>query len=488
MTKIDRRVFLGTSAFAGIAAIAPFGAPAFLRGGTLDEVRIAVVGVNGRGRDHYQGFEELEGVRVVALCDVDRQVLAARAAAFEQKFGRKVDTVVDVRRLLERGDIDAVSIATPNHWHALATIWACEAGKDVYVEKPVSHNVLEGRRMVEVARATGRIVQAGMQSRSSPAIRDAIAWLRGGNLGKIELARGLCYKPRPSIGNVAGAPPVPDAIDYDLWCGPAPQVPLARKNLHYDWHWLFATGNGDLGNQGVHQMDIARFAIGAEGFPKRVVSFGGRFGYDDDANTPNTQVIHLETEPAPIIFEVRGLPRDRAAQGTDWGKGMDRHLGVSIGTIIHCEGGSLVVPNYSSAYALDRGGERIREWSGGMNHFQNFIDSVRSRRREDLTADIEEGHLSSAYCHLGNISYQMAERMPFDAACDRAAWPASAGADLERMRAHLVRNGTDVSSTEIALGPVLEIDRETERFVGAPEADSRLTREYRAPFTLGGSS
>lgn len=447
------------------------------------EIRVAVAGIRSRGHAHIEGLRRLDGVRVVALCDVDRGVLANRAAEFEKR-GESVDTAVDLRELLDRDDIDAVSLATPNHWHSLATIWACQAGKDVYVEKPVSHNIYEGRKMVEAARRYSRIVQAGTQSRSSQGMTEAIEWIQQGNLGKITLARGLCYKPRQSIGKVTEPTVVPTSIDYDLWTGPAPLVPLMRKRLHYDWHWVFDTGNGDLGNQGIHQMDMCRWALGEQTLARRVMSFGGRFGYDDDGNTPNTMVTVLDYDSAPLVFEVRGLPRDAEARKKNWGGSMDRYLGSSIGAVIHCEGGALVLPNYSSARALDREGQEIAKWAGARNHFQNFIDAVRTRRRADLNADILEGHLSSALCHQGNISYQIAKQVPGLRARDRISWPADGLVNYDRFIGHLERNEIPLESTDVALGPVLDFDPATERFIDNDQANQLVSRDYREGFTL----
>ena len=243
-----------------------------------DTINVAVIGFGGRGGSHISGYrgQSKEGVNVAALCDVDSKVLSKGVAGFE-KDKLKVTGYTDIRKLLENKDIDAVSIATPNHWHSLASIWAMQAGKDVYVEKPVSHNVWEGRQMVNAARRYGKMVQTGTQSRSSRSgIGEAAKWVQEGNLGKILLSRGLCYKKRSSIGKTEGPQPIPDTVDFDLWCGPAPKTELTRKKLHYDWHWTWAYGNGDLGNQGIHQMDIARWFLGEMALSPRVWSVGGR--------------------------------------------------------------------------------------------------------------------------------------------------------------------------------------------------------------------
>ncbi len=333
---ISRRGFLAKGTAGAVAAHAALRNGAWAQPvGANDAVRVAVVGLNGKGAHHLQMLRAIPGVRVVALCDADRAVLEKRAAELAAD-NLQVATYVDVRKLLESKDVDAITIATPNHWHALMGIWACQAGKDVYVEKPVSHNVWEGRRLVEAAAKYGRVVAAGTQSRSDEALLELAADIRAGKLGKILRARGFCYKRRESIGRVDGPQPIPPSVDYDLFCGPAPLEPLRRKQLHYDWHWFWATGNGDIGNQGVHEMDVCRWMLGEEKLPPRVFSIGGRFGYVDDAETPNTQVAVLDYPSAPILFEVRGLPR-RAGAGYE-----DHYRGVRIGYVIEGEDATFV--------------------------------------------------------------------------------------------------------------------------------------------------
>ncbi|MEO6594369.1 MAG: Gfo/Idh/MocA family oxidoreductase [Planctomycetota bacterium] len=448
-----------------------------------DQLRIACTGLNGRGGDHIEGLRKLAGVSVVALVDVDAHVLDRQAKKFTDR-GEKVDTYSDLRRVLDRDDVDAISIATPNHWHSLQAIWACQAGKDVYVEKPVSHNVWEGSQLVAAARKYQRIVQAGTQSRSSHGIAEAIAWMQAGNLGKILLARGLCYKPRQSIGKVGGPQSVPEHIDYELWCGPAPKTPLHRKNLHYDWHWDYATGNGDVGNQGIHQMDLARWALGESTLPRRTLSIGGRLGYDDDGNTPNTQIVYHDYERAPLLFEVRGLPRDSKAQGGDWGKAMDEYQGARIGVIVHCEGGFLRIPDYTRAIAFDKQGKEIRRFEGATDHFANFTAAVKSRKVEDLHADIREGHVSSALCHLGNVSHLLGTPHGKQEITAAAAGNQHTAEACSRMIAHLEANGVDLDETRLQLGPWLDVDAKKEQFVGNDAANRLATREYRSGFAV----
>jgi len=481
---LSRRSFVkGSTTFIGFGLFGCNTRPSPRPKSPNEEVRIAVVGVRGRGNNHVQSFWKVPNVKVVAICDVDRDVLANRATEYDQA-GHPVETVVDYRRLLDRADIDAVSIATPNHQHALQAIWACQAGKDVYLEKPVSHNIWEGRQIVRAARAYRRIVTTGTQCRSSHGIAAALDWVRGGGLGEIELARGLCYKPRKSIGKVAAATPVSERIDYDLWTGPAPLEPLMRARLHYDWHWVHATGNGDVGNQGIHQMDICRWALGERGLPQSVSSIGGRFGYDDDGNTPNTQVVLLDYAKAPVIFEVRGLPRDRAAQDSEWnGKGMDTFHGARIGVIVHCANGYLSVPNYSSAIAYDHDGQELQRFEGASDHFAHFVDVLRSRRNEDQRADIEEGHVSSAMCHMGNVSHLTGAAAAPDEIAAKLAQQPAALASWERMHEHLVANEVDLERRPPTLGNWLAFDPRAERF-DDERANALLRRDYRAPFIV----
>jgi predicted dehydrogenase len=488
MPRMNRRQFLASSSLAAAAFAVPGCATstAVSRGrirGANDEIRVAVVGFNSRGRDHIEGFRKLPGVRVAALCDVDSEVLAREEKRFADR-GEQVATYTDVRRLLESGEIDAVSTATPNHWHALLSVWACQAGKDVYVEKPVSHNAWEGRQIVKAARKYGRIVQTGTQSRSNPGLREAVEWLHAGNLGKITLARGLCYKPRQSIGKVGGPTAVPAHINYDLWCGPAPFAPLQREKLHYDWHWQFITGNGDLGNQGIHQMDIARWVLRERTLSPQVFSVGGRFGYEDDGDTPNTQFVYHGYATAPLIFEVRGLPKAKAFQSEGWSKNMPDYRGAGVGVVVDCEHGHMVIPSYDSAIAYDRAGKELKRWREGADHYANFIAALRSRKASELHADIEEGHLSSALCHTGNVSYQLGERLAPAAIRERLQDRPAAAETFGRFAEHLAANGVDLERSPAVLGADLKMDVTGERFVGNRAANELLTREYRRGFVV----
>jgi predicted dehydrogenase len=490
MIRLDRRSFLKASLLttASLSLLPALGAensakrkakaPAASRAtGANDDIRFAVVGFGGRGTGHIEGLREVKGARMVALCDVDQSILNREVQKYRD-LGEKIEAYTDIRKLLENKDIDVVSFATPNHWHALGAIWAMQAGKDVYVEKPVSHNVWEGRQIVAAARKLNKIVQTGTQARSSSGMAEAIQWVREGHIGKILRARGLCYKRRPSIGKVDGPQPIPPGIDYDLWCGPAPKEPLMRKKLHYDWHWVWPTGNGDLGNQGIHQMDMARWALGETALSPRILSVGGRLGYVDDGTTPNTIIVFHDYPTAPLIFEVRGLPASVDS------KSMDKYRGVDIGLVVDCEGGSMVISDYSGATILDKDGAEIKKFSGVSSHFANFIEAVRSRKSSDLHAEILEGHLSSALCHTGNISYRLGKTHSPEAIREAVKGNKDLAESLGRMEEHLAANNVDLKKTPATLGAVLKMDPQTERFIGNSKANRMLTRDYRKPFVV----
>ena len=484
MSQLHRRQLLrGTLAAGAGAFLAPrvMSRPHSRPIGAGGDVRMGVVGLRSRGNGLMQEFHKLEGVRVVALCDVDSGVLGQRAAWIEEQGGRAA-TFADFREMLDEAEIDAVAIATPNHWHSLMTVWACQAGLDVYCEKPVSHNVWEGRKAVEAAKRYGRIVATGTQSRSAPRIRQAIQHIHEGKLGAVQVATGLCYKSRPSIGLSNGPQPIPDGIDYDLWCGPADLLPLRRARLHYDWHWVWSTGNGDIGNQGIHQMDVARWALGQTGLSRRVTSMGGRFGYVDDGQTPNTQVVvHDFEDGPPLIFEVRGLYADNENAETEG------HRGIKIGNVIDCEGGQVRMDG-SRAALYDPEGNHQMDFDGlGFevgSHFQNFIDCLRSRKAEDLSSDIREGHVSSALCHLGNISHLLGRTVDGEAlgaSLEECILPAG---PVERLLEHLAERGVDLAEYPPVAGLSLEVDPARERFIDQPMADMLLSRNYREPFAV----
>jgi predicted dehydrogenase len=494
MTAINRRTFLKDStllaalagtglAREGAAATEVARAAASRKGAPSETVRVAVIGVHGRGMDHVRGLANRHNCVVTVVCDADKAVIAPAMNVIRKVQGQPARYEQDVRKVVEDRDVDVVTIATPNHWHALAAVWALQNGKDVYVEKPVSHNVAEGRRIVEAARRHGRVCQTGTQSRSARGMREAMAFLHSGKLGKIKLARGLCYKLRPSIGKVTGPQPVPQSVDYDLWCGPAPLKPLMRRHLHYDWHWFWDYGNGDLGNQGIHEMDKARWGLGKTTLPKSVISVGGRFGYVDDGETANTQICVYDYGDSELIFEVRGWPSKSPFPGKESPK--DKRVPTNyIGNVWYGTEGFLVCTSYTGGIAYSNDGEVVARFSGGEDHYGNFVQAVRSRRPEDLNADILEGHLSSALCHLGNISYRLGTLQPFRKKPGAFGDDKEAAETFARMGEHLRGNGIVLDGLQYRLGRKLAVDPQAERFVGDPEADRMLTREYRKGFEV----
>jgi predicted dehydrogenase len=478
MPRISRRSFLKA---AGVAAAGT----AWLRprswaqvAGANSDVRLGIVGFHNRGTDIItKELVNLPGQRITALCDVDSAVLGAMAKRLSDQ-GTPVQTFADYRDLLAKGDVDAVFIVTPNHQHALQAIWACQADKDVYLEKPVCHEIWEGARVVEAAAKYRRIVQVGSQCRSSDGLAEAIAWVRAGHLGKILSARGLCYKRRDSIGLTAGPQPVPATVNYDLWLGPAPLAPLRRTRLHYDWHWQWPYGNGDLGNQGVHQMDISRWFLGEPALAPRVLTVGGRLGYVDDGRTPNSLVVVHDYAAAPLIFEVRGLPAQTGARA------MDTYDGASIGVIVQCEGGRVVVPSYTTAIAYDPKGNVLKQFSGASSHEGNFIAAVRSRQTTDLHAPITEGFISTSLCHTANISYRLGQTQPPDAIREQIKANAALSEAYARLAQNLAANGVDLDKTPATLGAPLELDPATMRFRHNDAANALLRRDYRTPFVV----
>jgi predicted dehydrogenase len=486
MGKQTRRSFLEETLVAASAAMAAVkyseSEPAYAAEtqvkGPNEVLRAAVIGVRGRGGSHIQSLSELPGVEVTAICDVDEAAGNSRLEEIQKKSGKKPKFYRDLRDVISDQNIDIVSIATPNHWHSLAGIWAVQAGKDVYVEKPVSHNVSEGRRLVQAARKYERIVQTGTQCRSAKAHQDAVQFLKDGHLGEVTLARGICHRRRGSIGP-RGDYPIPESVDYDLYIGPAEMTKLTRPKFHYDWHWQWNCGNGDIGNQGIHQMDLARWGLGEDKVSKSVVSFGGRLGYTDAGEVANSQIAFHNYGKKQLIFEVKGLEVE------------DLH-GVKVGVIFYGSEGYLVMDSYTHAVAFDKDWKIIKHFKTPKNkysnigHFANFEKAVRSRNVSDLNADILEGHLSSALCHLGNISYNLGEKMPAEKIREKVKNVPHATESLDRMLGYLSDNKVDVKKDLLTMGPALYLNPNKEKFVGplAVKANPLLTREYRKPFIV----
>ena len=485
MKHVTRRQFVKGSVAAGLG-IAMVGPMSRVRGAN-DEIRVAVVGINGRGGSHISEFEEMEGVRVAAFCDVDRKVLENKAAAFEKKYGHPVDKYVDIRKLLEDKSIDAISIATPNHWHALGTIWACQAGKDVYVEKPCSHNLFEGRRCVEAARKYGRIVQHGTQSRSSKGWARQVAAIASGKYGKLLVSKGAASKNgsgRWSIGFKPVQEP-PENLDYNLWLGPAQEQQYHENLVHYNWHWFWDFGNGEIGNQGVHQMDIARWAIPGATLPRSVISLGGRWvnsteghrPFTDQAQTPNCQLTIMDFGGPLLVFEVIGLVNREGADGKKYPTNVGNEFHLEAGVI---RGGKFYPKGSEAGEEL-----AVPEPEMDTDHFGNFIRAMRSRKIKDLNADIETAHLSSACCQLGNISYRLGEQVAGRTRPDVLDRHEEIATSWDKVVTTVKGAlGLDLSENTYQLGPMLKFDPKAEKFVGNSQADLLLTRLYRRPFAV----
>jgi predicted dehydrogenase len=431
MTMNRRHFIMSTAVMTAGATVRGLASP-------NDTVRMGVVGLGGRGQSHVDAWSSMEpNVQVVAICDVDESHIGNKLKRLSDKGLKKPATYVDMRKMLEDKNIDAISIASPNHWHTLQTIWACQAGKDVYVEKPCSHNVFESQQIVAAARKYDRIVQQGSQSRSSPALQEAVQKMKDGEFGEIYMARGLCYKFRDTIGKTPVSP-VPPGVDYDLWTGPAPKREFTANRFHYNWHWFWDTGNGDLGNQGIHEVDIARWGLGVT-HPTKVSAIGGKFMFDDDQETPNTisasYEFDVDGKKKMMTFEVRHWisPHEAGING--------EKPGNTIGNQFYGSKGYLVIDNYNKYYSFMGKDQTPGPTATKRDeHWANFIGAVRSRRRQDLTAEVEEGALSCNLMHLANISYR--------------------------------------------LGRTLDWDEKTMTVVNDPEANKMLTRAYRAPFVV----
>ena len=438
----SRRSFLKKTAAAGSAAIV---APTIVSAkvfGANDRVNAAVLGVNGRGKSHISSLMNQDNVQVTTLVDPDMNLLVKRQKSFKEKYDADVALEQDMRRVFENKDIDVVSIATPNHWHSLAVIWACQAGKDCYVEKPGSHNIWEGRKMVEAAQKYDRIVQHGVQLRSSPAVNEAIQLMRDGYIGRVYMARGLVFRWRGDIGD-QGFSPVPDGFDYDLWTGPAPMRPFTRNLVHYNWHWHWDYGNGDVGNQGIHETDLCMWGLDV-GLPTKITSMGGKFLWDDCKEVPEvlTSIYHYPEEDKIIQFEVR-----------PWCTNTEQ--GATVGNIFYGDKGIIVVDGYNKYKSYlgknrepgksgDDGqvsGTGMARGNGGTDgHFANFIEAVRAHDKTILNGPVETAHLASGLAHLGNIAYR--------------------------------------------LGKVLTFNPASESFVNDPEADEMLSRNYRGEYVV----
>ena len=525
MSSLDRRAFLKQSlAFAGATFAIGVGGRKVL--GANDRINVGVAGINGRGGDHVSAFRGMKDTAVTYLIDVDTRTFtpkmnsiqdgfarelmkqkgvkeiavpkdakgddkkkleaerAAQLAEFKKQVepGRLPKCVQDVRKALDDKELDVISIATPNHWHSLMSIWACQAGKDVYVEKPLSHNAFEGRKLVEAARKYQRIVQHGTQSRADGKWAKAAALARSGKLGKLLVSYGWASKPRGPVKKQEPEP-VPANLDYNLWLGPAPERPFSRTFVHYNWHWFWDFGCGEIGNQGVHEMDKARWALPEDALAKpiTILTMGGRFAWNDPCETPNAHLTVFDYGDYRLIYEACNL-----SSTGDEKKGIPKTDLVSNAFVT--EQGEITNEGFTP-----KGGKREplpaieAPMGAGGNNFENFIKAVHSRKHEDQVADVLEGHRSSLLCHVGNIAYRLGKVVPFAESRKVFAGNDAAMAALEKMEWRMKSRDVKIDdSLQYCVGPVLTFDQKEEKFVGerADEANKLLTRAYRAPFVV----
>ena len=491
---MHRRRFLrtGMAATTGLVAMPYIGRVQ----GANDRMGVAVLGVGGRGNSHIGAFVKDPRTEVRVIVDVDQKIGNYRCNEIEERQGRRPILVSDMRLAFESTDIDIMSTATPNHWHALAGVWAMQAGKDAYIEKPISHNIAEGAALVAAARKYRRMCQVGTQCRSNPAIIEAMKFLHQGGIGEVRLARGLCYKRRRSI-DALGDYPLPENVDFSLWSGPATYtVPrLTRKRFHYDWHWQRHYGNGDLGNQGPHQTDIARWGLNIDSHPSTIFSYGGRLGYQaerqdpayvDAGDTANTEVSIYDYGEKCLVFETRGLDVTDS-DDEEINRLFGSTKGNKIGVVFYGSDGYLVQKSYTHCVVYDKEFKMVREFKGGGDHFGNFLEACVSRDASHLSSDAWEGHLSAGISHLGNISYYLGEsqKAPASRILQQLSEVPSRDDDertLHRTVAHLKRSGVDLDKHPLSLGPVLRFDPEKETFPGNEQASQLLTRTYRKGF------
>ena len=401
---MQRRTFIKASA-AGAPGIA------FAAGnrviGANDTIRMAVLGVHGRGKSHIKGFETQKNVEVAALVDPDLKIANERAAQFETKYGRRPNVIQDLRQAFDDPEIDAVSIATPNHWHALATIWACQAGKDVYVEKPGTHSMAQGRSMIAAAKKYNRIVQHGVQLRSSEAIREAVQKLREGVIGEVYMARAVIFKWRPALENFPNEEP-PKTLDYDLWVGPGKYRPYSRNHVPYNWHWTWDFGNGEIGNQGVHETDMLQWGLGVK-FPTRVTAMGGKYLWHDRRETPEllTALCHFGNENKYAEVAVRFWCSNHETRSAN-------------GNLFYGKDGHMVISGYNKYEVFyGRKMEPGPKGSAPTRHFENFIKAVRSRKTSDQHGPVETAHYSAGFAHIANVAFRRGTFLEFDTEKER---------------------------------------------------------------------
>lgn len=441
--------------------------------GANDRVNIGIIGLGKKGTELYRTFSALPGVDVVAVCDADATHMAS--------IPDHVTKHQDLRRLIDMPEVDAVVIVTPDHWHCLAGIWAVQAGKHAYVEKPISHTIWEGRRLVEAARKYNRVVQTGTQQRSCPAVQECAADLQNGVYGNVQWIHCCKLVAREPIGK-AGAPrPIPNTVDYDLWAGPTPLAPVNRCEFHYDWHWQWQWGTGEMGNWGIHFFDDVRHLLGWKDIPDNAMSAGNRW-WDDDGETPTMHMCLMRHRDVDVVVDIRIMAD--AARNDNRGA---VYLGCRDGNYIMCDD-AVIRLTRGGGSVFDKNGREIKKYIGnaGQNHQQNFIDAVRRGTNTCLACDIETGHLSSTACHMANISYRLGQMSPFDSVLEAFAHHQDAVDTLNHMRTQLEGNGVDLAKKPFIMGPKLTFDLESETFTGAhaQQANALVRGTYREPFVV----
>ena len=463
----SRRKFIAqSSAFAAFAISGTKSSGNII--GANERINVAVCGIKSRGSSHIGGHGRQKNVCISHLVDPDSRLYEGRKKFVTNKFKNTPECVQDVRQVLDNKDVDVISIATPNHWHSLMSIWACQAGKDVYVEKPLSHNLFEGRKLVEAAKKYNCMVQHGTQNRSLRKWSDLANEIASGKRGKLEVALGTCHKRRKSIGFKDPTSP-PSELDFDVWTGPASKEKYHENLVHYNWHWFWNYGNGDIGNQGVHQMDIARWMIPGAVWPKKIICLGGRFGYKDQAETANTQLAIFDYGESLLVFDVRGLE----------GK---TNMGVSNHVYFDQNAKQTNVQSRET-HGIKNIKDPLAD-RGDVDIFENFIQAVRSRKEVDLDAHVYEGHVSSGLCHLANVSYRLGEKTSFRKKTKPFGNNPKASEYFGRMQEHLKDNGLKLEETDYIVGRTLAFDASTESIKGDEKANQLLSRQYRPPYVI----
>ena len=403
-TTLQRRTFVKAAAAAAPAAAFAAGSSVI---GANDRIRAAVLGVNGRGQSHMYGLQPINNVDVTTFVDPDLEIARKRAGEFEKKHGHRPNVVQDLRKVIEDKDIDVITIATPNHWHTLAAIWACQAGKDVYVEKPATHTFNEGLSLIAAAKKYNRIVQHGVQLRSSEAVREAVQKMRDGAIGDVYMGRATIFKWRPPLESQPDEK-APSTLDYDLWVGPGKWRPYSKRHVHYNWHWTWDFGNGEIGNQGIHELDMLQWGLDVT-LPDEVMSSGGRYIWDDHRETPEmlTTLLQFKQERKMAEVAVRFWHSNHETQSAN-------------GNLFYGSEGYMVISGYTK-WELYRGRrpELVESGESPTKHYENFIKAVRSRKTEDQHGPVESAHHSAALAHLGNIAFQRDAKLEFDRAAMR---------------------------------------------------------------------